>query len=50
MYRYTLSMTRITTLAQYQSEYQFALENPESFWGKQASEFVWKKPWNSVLT
>lgn len=43
-------MTRITSLEQYQKEYQFALENPEDFWEKQAQEFIWKEPWNSVLT
>ncbi len=43
-------MTRITTITQYHAEYQSALENPESFWEKQAKEFTWKKPWDTVLT
>ena len=42
-------MTRITTLTQYHSEYQFSLEHPEAFWEKQAQEFTWKKPWDTVL-
>lgn len=46
---YTSDMTRITTFSQYQSEYQFALENPEAFWENQAKEFTWKKPWGTVL-
>jgi len=46
---YTSTMTRITTIEQYHTDYQFALENPESFWEKQAKEFTWKKPWNIVL-
>jgi len=43
-------MTRITTFEQYHKEYHFALENPEAFWDKQAREFVWQKPWDTVLT
>jgi acetyl-CoA synthetase len=43
-------MTRITSFAQYQSVYQFALEKPEVFWAQQAKEFTWKKPWDTVLT
>lgn len=43
-------MTRITTLDEYYREYQSALENPEDFWGKQAQEFLWKKPWEKVLS
>ena len=42
-------MTRITTFEQYHSDYQFALENPVSFWEKQAREFIWKKSWDTVL-
>lgn len=42
-------MAHITTLKQYQEEYQFALENPEAFWEKQAQEFTWGKPWDTIL-
>ncbi len=42
-------MARITTFEHYQQEYQFALENPDNFWEKQAKEFTWKKPWDTVL-
>lgn len=46
---YTSIMTRITTLAQYYTEYQFSLEHPEAFWEQQARELTWKKPWDRVL-
>lgn len=42
-------MSRIRTFAQYQKDYQLALDNPEDFWAEQASEFLWKKPWDTVL-
>lgn len=42
-------MMRINTFSEYQKEYQLALENPEDFWAKQASQFVWRKLWNTVL-
>jgi len=42
-------MTRITSLAQYQSEYKKSVENPELFWSGIAEEFVWKQKWDKVL-
>ena len=42
-------MNRITTFAQYLSEYKKSIDAPEEFWAEQAEEFVWKKKWDKVL-
>ncbi|MDA8531322.1 acetate--CoA ligase [Flavobacteriaceae bacterium] len=40
----------ITNNELYQENYKIAANNPKQFWGDLAKEnFVWKKPWNSVL-
>jgi acetyl-CoA synthetase len=41
--------TKITSFAEYQSEYKKSIEDPESFWAEKAKSFVWKKPWDKVL-
>jgi len=41
----------IRTFEEYQQAYAASVQNPEEFWAKIASEnFVWKKPWNQVLS
>ncbi len=44
-------MSRIAnSIELYHLDYQASVENPEKFWGDFAkNEFVWRKPWNSVL-
>jgi len=37
------------TLEEYNKLYAQSVENPESFWEKIASTFLWKKKWNKVL-
>ena len=41
--------TRITSFAQYQSEYARSVADPEAFWAGEAENFVWRKPWDTVL-
>ena len=38
------------TLKGYNKLYTQSVENPESFWEKIASTFLWKKKWNKVLS
>ncbi len=38
------------TLSDYNKLYAQSIENPESFWEKIASTFLWKKKWNKVLS
>jgi acetyl-CoA synthetase len=40
---------RIKSFEEYLEVYKKSVENPEEFWAAVASEFVWKKPWESVL-
>ncbi len=40
---------RISNLAEYQSEYQHSLQNPEAFWAEKADTFTWRKKWDQVL-
>jgi acetyl-CoA synthetase len=36
---------------EYSEAYKASIENPEKFWGEFAeNEFVWRKPWDSVLS
>ncbi len=47
---YHLLMTpRIRSFAEYQSEYQRSVSDPEGFWADIAYTFQWKKPWDNVL-
>ena len=41
---------QITSLEQYHREFKRSVEDPEGFWGDIASQFVWKKKWDKVLT
>ena len=40
---------RITSLNEYQSEYDRSVSDPEGFWAEKASYFEWKKQWDDVL-
>lgn len=39
----------IRSFEEYQEEYQNSVENPELFWARKASSFVWREKWNKVL-
>lgn len=41
---------QISTFEEYQSQYRLSVENPEKFWAEIAEEYLWKKPWNNVLS
>ena len=40
---------QITSLEQYHTDYKKSVDEPESFWGDVAGNFLWKKKWDSVL-
>lgn len=40
---------QIKSLEQYHTDYNKSIEDPESFWGDVAENFLWKKKWNHVL-
>lgn len=42
-------MSRITSLEQYESEYNRSISDPEGFWADKAEQFSWRKKWDSVL-
>lgn len=39
----------INSFAEYQTEYQRSVDNPEAFWAEIASTFQWRKTWDKVL-
>ena len=41
---------KIKTLSGYFQEYQKSIDQPEKFWGHIAENFIWKKPWDKVLS
>ena len=41
---------QIKTLADYHLQYKKSTEQPEQFWGEVATNFVWKKTWDKVLS
>ncbi len=43
-------MKRISTFEEYTKTYHESIEQPEAFWGNIAQSFLWKKPWNQVLS
>jgi acetyl-CoA synthetase len=43
-------MKAIQTFEEYQREYKRSIESPEEFWADVASDFVWRKKWDKVLT
>jgi acetyl-CoA synthetase len=40
---------QITSLAQYHEDYKKSIEDPESFFGNIAENFLWRKKWDKVL-
>jgi acetyl-CoA synthetase len=40
---------RIKSLNQYRRMYRESIRQPAKFWGREASELVWRKPWKKVL-
>jgi acetyl-CoA synthetase len=40
---------RIKSLAQYRRMYRESIKQPAKFWGREASELVWRTPWKKVL-
>lgn len=40
---------QIKTLADYHTQYQNSINNPEAFWDNIAQHFTWRKPWEKVL-
>ena len=42
-------MTPINSFSSYKDAYSESLANPEKFWAEVASEFQWKKKWDTVL-
>jgi acetyl-CoA synthetase len=43
-------MSNIRSFQEYQEQYRKSVENPEAFWEGIASEFVWRKKWDNVLS
>ncbi|MFC4209649.1 acetate--CoA ligase [Pedobacter lithocola] len=41
---------QITSLEQYEADYNKSVDNPEQFWGEVAQNFQWRKPWYKVLS
>ena len=41
---------RIKTFEEYKKAYYESINNPESFWGKIAENFIWYRKWNKVIT
>ena len=41
---------KIKTLSGYFQEYQKSIDQPEKFWGHIAENFIWRKPWDKVLS
>jgi acetyl-CoA synthetase len=42
-------MAHVKGLEEYRRLYARSLADPEGFWAEQAEEFVWSKPWDTVL-
>jgi acetyl-CoA synthetase len=40
---------RIKSYEQYMNDYRASIEQPETFWANIASQFQWKKKWQSIL-
>ena len=40
---------RIKSLEEYKKLYQESIDDPESFWAREAEELTWQKPWDQVL-
>src|SRR5438876_12345496 len=40
---------RIKSLGQYQRMYRESIEQPHKFWGREATELLWRASWKKVL-
>ncbi len=40
---------QIKSLEAYHEAYKQSIDDPETFWGNVADNFLWKRPWNKVL-
>jgi acetyl-CoA synthetase len=43
------SKARISSMEQYQQLWKESVEQPDVFWGREASELKWQQPWEKVL-
>ena len=43
-------MSRITSFAQYEKEYEESIQDPASYWEKKADTFQWNKRWDQVVS
>jgi len=41
---------QVSSLEQYERNYAKSVADPEGFWAEIASQFLWKKPWEKVLS
>ena len=41
---------QVSSLEQYQRDYAKSVADPEGFWAEIASQFLWKRPWEKVLS
>ncbi|HRJ28808.1 MAG TPA: acetate--CoA ligase [Cyclobacteriaceae bacterium] len=44
-----MNMKLITSFDEYQKQYEFSVDNPETFWADVAENFQWRKKWSRVL-
>jgi acetyl-CoA synthetase len=44
------AMNEIETIGDYQTQYERSVRDPEGFWSEIASDFVWRKKWDRVLS
>jgi acetyl-CoA synthetase len=40
---------RISSMEQYRALWQESIEQPDTFWSREASELTWQQPWSQVL-
>lgn len=43
------SQAHIRSLEEYEKLYKLSLEDPDTFWSKQAEEFHWEKKWDTPV-
>jgi len=41
--------SHIKSMAEYETEHKRSIEDPEGWWGEQAANLSWQKPWDRVL-
>ena len=41
--------SHISNMEQYEEMYRESLDEPEKFWSRETSEFLWQKPWQQLL-